>query len=101
MLEKNTITRRFIDDLLEQRGINLTPEVELGSVDLLVQMAKIGLGISFVTEDCVREELNRQEVFQLSIKEKIPRRSLGIITNNRIPLPAAAKEFIQLLQQKL
>lgn len=97
MLEKNTATRAFIDNFLAASGISITPEIELESVDLLIEMAKIGLGISFVGEDFVQDELARNEIFILQIKEKIPPRSLGVITNNNVPLPVAAQKFIELL----
>lgn len=97
MLEKNTSTRAFIDNFLAAGGIRITPEIELESVDLLIEMAKIGLGISFVGKDFVQDELARNEIFILQTKEKIPPRSLGVITNNNVPLPMAAQKFIELL----
>jgi len=98
MLEKNTTTRDFIDEFLEKKGVSLAPEIELESVDLLIEMAKIGLGISFVARDYIEKELASGDVFILNIKEKIPARSLGIVTNNRIPLPITAQKFIDLLK---
>ncbi|MHB8170177.1 MAG: LysR family transcriptional regulator [Thermincolia bacterium] len=96
LLEKNTTTRSFFEDFIKKKGININPEIELGSVDLLIELAKIGLGISFVIKDYIQKELANHEVFILNLKEKIPKRSLGIITNNNIPLPVAAQKFIEL-----
>lgn len=98
MLEKNTATRAFIDSFLAARRVSITPEIELESVDLLIEMAKIGLGISFVGEDFVKEELARNEIFILEIKEKIPSRSLGVVTNKNVPLTTAAQKFITLFE---
>ncbi|WP_418791690.1 LysR family transcriptional regulator [Phosphitispora sp. TUW77] len=98
MLEKNTVTREFIDSYLKQKGITLTPEIELGSVDLLVELAKIGLGISFVVRDYIAKELSDGEIFALNIKEKIPPRSIGIITHKNIPTALAAQKLIQLFR---
>lgn len=98
MLERNTITREFIDSYLKHRGISLTPEIELGSVDLLVELAKIGLGISFVVRDYISKELNAGEIFVLTIREEIPQRSLGIVTHRNIPVPLAAQKFVQLFR---
>jgi len=100
MLEKDTITRKFIDAFLEKKGVSITPEVELGSVDLLVQLAKIGLGISLVVKDYIEEELKNRQIFILNIREKIPKRGLGIVTNSNIPVPVAAQKFIELLEDK-
>lgn len=97
MLEKNTTTRVFIDALLEKKGVHITPEIELGSVDLLIELAKIGLGISFVVKDYVEKELAGKDLFILNINEEIPKRHLGIMTNKNVPVPVAAQKFIELL----
>lgn len=93
LLEKNTLTREFFDTWTKSQGVALTPEIELSSVDLLVDLARIGLGIAFVNKDTVSGD----DLFVINIKEKIPKRSLGILTHNNLPLPLAAKKFIEVL----
>lgn len=89
MLEKNTTTSHYIYDIFNSHHINVKPEVELGSIDLLVELAKINLGISFVPDYCVSDSL-----IPLKIKEILPKRQLAIVTNKNIPLSFAAKKFI-------
>lgn len=97
MLEKNSTTRRFFDSFLQQRGLNLKPEIELGSIDLLIELAKIGMGIAFVSQEYLEKELTQGDIFLVKTREKFPPRYLGLITNNRIPLPLAAQKFVDLL----
>jgi DNA-binding transcriptional LysR family regulator len=97
VLDKNSTTRQYFDELLSKNNVDIMPEIELGSVDLLVEFAKIGLGISYVMTDCIKKELDEGNIFALNIKENIPERKLGIITHNSIPLSAAARKFIELL----
>ncbi|MDA8233420.1 MAG: LysR family transcriptional regulator [Clostridia bacterium] len=96
LLEKNTTTRGFFEAFTKKNGVSINPEIELDSVDLLIELAKIGLGISFVIRDYIEKELTSGEVFILNLQEKIPQRSLGVVTNSNIPLPAAAQKFIEL-----
>lgn len=96
VLEKNSTTREYFDDFLKENDVNITPEIELGSVDLLIELAKIGLGISYVMADCIEDGLKNNDIFVLNIKEKLPERKLGIITHHDIPLSAAAKKFIEM-----
>jgi len=98
LLEKNTHTRHFFEMFTKQNGVNLTPEIELSSVDLLIELTKIGLGISFVVREFIGQELHNNEIFVLDLQEQIPERYLGIVTNDNIPLPIAAQKFIDLLQ---
>lgn len=97
MLEKNTSTRIYIDSFLEKQGIKIAPEIELSSVDLLVELAKIGLGISFVVKDYVEKAIEKEEIMVINTKQKIPTRNLGIITNKKIPTSLAARKFMELL----
>lgn len=97
VLEKDSTSREFFNELLKNYEVSVIPEIELGSVDLLMEMAKIGLGISYVMEDCIEDELYKGNIFKLNIVEKIPERSLSIITHRGIPLPPASERFISLL----
>ncbi|WP_018249477.1 LysR family transcriptional regulator [Orenia marismortui] len=95
MLEKKTTTRRFFDELMDKFEVEITPEVELGSIDLLIEMAKIGLGISFVPDYCI--DKTNKELFQLDIKEELPKRKLAVVTNKNIPFSIASKKFMELM----
>ncbi|KPU45886.1 HTH-type transcriptional activator CmpR [Oxobacter pfennigii] len=96
-LEKNTSTRDFFDNYIKSSNIKVTPEIELGSNDLLIEMAKIGLGISFVMSFFIEEYIEKGDIFILDIKEEIPSRSLGVITHKSIPLTVASRRFIDIL----
>ncbi len=97
LLEKGTNTRKFVDEYAARNGLILTPEIELGSIDVLVQFARIGLGISYVVRDFIQEDLNQENLYEIKVKEKIPQRSIGIVTLKDIPLSKAAEMFISLL----
>lgn len=98
ILEKGTNTRKFIDTFAAKHGLMLTPEIELGSIDVLVEFAKIGLGISYVVKDFIEEELAQSLLYEIRLKEPIPERSIGIVLNKDIPLSKAADKFIEILQ---
>lgn len=97
-LEKNTTTRQYFDDFLSRNNVDIIPEIELGSIDLIVELAKIGLGISYVMGNCIQHELSKGDIFVLDLKEETPTRNIGIITHKNIPIPAAAQRFVELLQ---
>jgi DNA-binding transcriptional LysR family regulator len=99
VLEKNSTTREFFDNLMSRYNVSIKPEIDLGSVDILIEMAKIGLGIAFVPDECVNQVLAQEDVFVLDIKEEIPDRNLGFLIHSNIPLPLAAAKFIELLEE--
>lgn len=97
MLEKNTATSAYLSNLFEQHNCDIHPSVELGSIDLLVDLAKIGLGISFVPEFCLAPD--EKELITLTMKEPLAARHLGLVTNKKTPLSLASQKFMNLLIQ--
>lgn len=97
VLEKNSNTRVFFDKLFMQHGLDIKPEIELSSIDLLIDMAKIGLGISYVVKDAASSAIEEGSLFQIDLEEKISPRYLGLMTHKNVPLPAAAQEFVNLV----
>lgn len=95
LLERQTTTSAFLIHQFEQAGCRLTPSIELGSIDLLVDLARIGLGIAFVPDYCLND--SDPDLFTLSLTEKLPKRQLAIVTNSRLPLPLAGQRFIESL----
>lgn len=96
VLEKNTITRDYFDAMLKDCGVEINPEFELGSIDVMIDMARIGLGIAFVPDFSIHGKA-KEELFQLNIKEKLPQRHMGVVTHKNIPLSVAASKFTEML----
>ncbi|WDV47988.1 LysR family transcriptional regulator [Clostridiaceae bacterium M8S5] len=96
-LEKGSNTRKFIDKFFSDNGIQAEPEIELGSVDLLVKFAEIGLGISCVTKNFIMDKLDNKEVFEIKIKNSIPKRKIGVATLKGVPLSSAGQKFLEFL----
>ncbi|GAE37490.1 LysR family transcriptional regulator [Halalkalibacter akibai] len=88
-------SRRFLNQLFQKQGLNVKPDIEVGSVELLIECAKIGMGIAFVTKELVLKELSEGELFEVCLNEKIENRKIGLITRKEIPLSVAANKFIK------
>ena len=97
MLEKNSSTRRNIDMYFKSIGAVITPEIELESVDLLVDFAKIGLGIACVLKESAMDALYKEEIFEVQTKEKLPPRKLGLVSMKAVPLSKASTKFIEFM----
>lgn len=97
-LPVTSATRRNLDAFLSRMGLNLIPEIELESVDLLAEFARIGLGIAHVLKESAAGAIEKNEIFRVETKEKLPLRKLGIITADSVPLSRASGEFIKFLQ---
>lgn len=97
MLETASNTRGFIDRWAASRGVTLNPEVELGSIDLLLAFAGIGLGIACVVREFAQAEFASGRLREIPLRDPIPRRSIGIVTLKDVGLAVAASGFVDLL----
>lgn len=97
LLERVSTSRQNLDKFLEEHGIKLAPEIELESMDLLVEFAKIGLGVAHVLKESAKEPLDAGELFIVQTKTELPARKLGIITSPELPLSQAAQRFLGLI----
>ena len=94
MLDSNNLTRRYVDRYLYQNRMRTGKLMEATSMDLLVDFAKLGLGIACVIKQFVREELSSGQLKAVPVSIHIPKRSVGFIYSNESLPSEAAKRFI-------
>ena len=95
MLDRHSTTSEFLRNVFLQHQLELVPEIELSSNDLLLDLAKIGLGIAFVPDYCV--PANTKDLFILDMKEKLPNRQMIAAVNTGLPISAATEAFLSIL----
>lgn len=98
LLEKASNSRRYLDHCAAQAGVRLTPAIELGAHSLLVEFARIGLGIACVTREFATYALEDGSLTELALETPIPPRGIGLVTRKGVPLSFAALHFIQLIE---
>lgn len=96
-LEGSTSTRQYVEHFLEGENVRLFPEFELATSDMLIQFAVRNLGVACVVEDFATEYLNSGELIKLEFEKEIPRREFCIVSNDRVPMSAAAGKLMQYL----
>ena len=92
MLDRHSTTSEFLHRLFQQHQLDLVPEIELTSNDLLIDMARIGLGIAFIPDYCLLD--SPKDLFIVETQEELPARDLVIACNEHIPLSRTAAEFL-------
>lgn len=95
MLDQKSTTSEFLHSIFLQHQLELVPEIELSSNDLLIDLARIGLGIACIPDYCLLKE--SKDLFILQTKEQIPQRQLAVSVNPNLPVSAASDEFLKLL----
>lgn len=99
LLEKNTSTRTYIDDFLRKNQVELSPEFELATSDMIVQFAVRNLGVGSVMKEFAERELAAGSLFELSFQRAIPRRYFCVVTKTGRNHSKAAQALLAMLGQ--
>lgn len=95
MLDRKSTTSEFLHHMFQKEQLDLVPEIELSSNDLLIDLARIGLGIAFVPNFCIPN--NDKDLFQVRLTEKLPTRQMVVAYNENIPVSQASRQFMDML----
>ena len=95
MLDRKSTTSEFLHQMFQKNQLDLVPEIELTSNDLLIDLARIGLGIAFVPDFCIPAD--DRDLFILDLEEQLPTRQIVVAHNENLPISQAAKQFMEML----
>ena len=95
MLDRKSTTSEFLHAMFQRSHLDLVPEIELSSNDLLIDLARIGLGIAFVPDFCIPAD--DKDLFVVKLKEELPKRQMVVAYNERMPISQTAKQFMSML----
>lgn len=96
MLEEVSNSRRYICNYAEENGVVLNPILEIGSLDLLINFAKINLGLTYVIKELTKE-LDEKKLYEIPVNPPVPKRSVGMVRLKNVAMPHALKGFIDLM----
>ena len=77
LLDRNNMTRKYIDEYLSEHQIVLGQVLEVNTMDILIEFAKIGLGIGCVIREFVQEELGKKTLVTIPMKWPIKKLTIG------------------------
>ena len=89
-------TREAIEDMFSGRNLSMTVSMELDSSELLKRFAAADVGVGFIGESTVQQEVEAGTLVALRIKEVHIRRDLGLIFRKDKALSRAALAFIEI-----
>ena len=92
-LSKGTATREYYEELFRKKGMDIKPNVIAATTDQVMPMVKSGLGIGFVPESMMGGD-----VTVIKLKDKLPKRLICLLYDERKPQSLAAKELIKRLR---
>lgn len=93
MLSAKSTTSEYLHRFFAAQGMNLTPEIELNSNDLLIDLARIGLGFACVPDYMLSS--GEKNLVRVTLTQPLPRRRMVLVPHPSVPLPQAAERFVE------
>lgn len=94
LLDEENITRQYINDYFYRNQIKTNQILEVSSMDLLIEFAKIGIGAACVIREFVEQELKENTLIEIPMAEPIESRSIGFAYSNSHKLSKSALTFL-------
>lgn len=77
LLDRSNMSRKHLDTYLSDRDIEVNQLLEVTDMALLIEFARIGLGIACVILDFVSDDLKNGTLIEVRLDAPIPRRVIG------------------------
>lgn len=77
LLDKNNATRTYIDDYMSANQIEANSLLQVTTMDLLIEFARIGLGIGCVIREFIKEDLENGTLVEIKLGNRICKRTVG------------------------
>ena len=94
LLDKNNMTRQYIDDYLQENQIIIKDSIDISDMDLLIDFARIGVGVACVIKNFVREDLENVTLMEIPLGFPIHKREVGFAYKTTTKPSKSLAEFI-------
>lgn len=94
LLDKNNMTRQYIDDYLQENQIIIKDSIDISDMDLLIDFTRIGVGVACVIKNFVREDLENGTLMEIPLGFPIHKREVGFAYKTTTKPSKSLAEFI-------
>lgn len=75
---KGATTHELTLDIFKKYNLNIEPTMEILGTSLITQAVKQGMGISILTKEFIKEDLNNKSLFEIKTSDKLDSRELAL-----------------------
>ena len=101
LLDKNNMTRQYIDDYFLNNEIHVKDYIDISEMDLLIEFARIGVGVGCVIKNFVKKDLEDGTLVEIPLKDPIAKREVGFAYNTNTRASKSLVEFINFCKKFL
>jgi DNA-binding transcriptional LysR family regulator len=100
LFERDIPTRRAIDRILKSHGVTVRRVAEFDNIETIKRAVEVGFGLAIVPRPSVLDDERRGGLAVVALSEPEWTRTVGVIHRSDRQPSAAARKFIELLQQQ-
>ena len=97
--EPDIPTRKAIDKVLREHGVQVMPVMEFDNVETVKRAVEIDAGVAIVPQGTVTQEVQKQTLCSISIDDADLHRPIAAIYKKNKVLSTAMKQFIAMLKE--
>lgn len=95
LLDKHNMTRQYIDDYLQINHIHVQDSIDISDMDLLIEFAKISVGVACVIKSFVTSELADGTLIEIPLGIPIHKREVGFAYKTQLKPSKSLRAFIE------
>ena len=96
LYSKNSYTFRLIEDYFRQDDMVLNTVIDLGSMEAIKELIKLGLGVSILAAWVARDELQEESLIRLPLGRRKLKREWGVVHWRGKRLSMAEETFVKI-----
>ncbi len=73
--------REYINSFMKDLDIDIVPQYEIDSSDMILPLVERNYGFSFIPEDMAKDKLTKNLIFKVNITEELPLRKIAFVTS--------------------
>lgn len=97
LLNEENISRRYMNSYLSDEKIEISQSIEISTMDLLIEFARIDMGIACVIGNFAEKEIDGNRLIKLPLAKPIAKRKIGFARKAQADYPIAVRKFCSML----
>lgn len=97
--EKGSVTRKITENFVRKNKINVNINYEISNNETIKRLVEQGLGVAFISNNMVSEEVKTGRLLSLPIEDKNFKRKYYMIYHSDKYFSKPLKEFLDIVQQ--
>lgn len=93
-------TRTFLNEFLIKNNLSTEIQNEIVSYNLVMDFVKAGFGIGYATKEFIKNDLARNELYEIEVTPKVPKRDVGIVILNKNIPNYSSQKLIEIMTKE-